>query len=227
VTSARKGTSSEAWHVERVALDVAEAHEAELTGEGARRLLRVHDITRPTLVLGSTQRATDVDDAAAVLADVDVVRRRSGGGAVLLTPGDVLWIDVVVPAGDPLWRDDVGVAFEWLGEVWVHALNAVGVGGAAVHRGALVRTEWSDRVCFAGLGPGEVTLYGAKTIGISQRRTRYASRFQCAALLRWDVAALAPLLRLDAHAVIALERLATGIPVGGEHLVDAIVARMP
>jgi lipoate-protein ligase A len=215
------------WRVERVDLDVGEAHDADLTGEGAARLVRVHDIGRPTLVLGSTQPASDVDEGAAAGAGIDVVRRRSGGGAVLLVPGDVVWVDVVVPAGDTLWRDDVGLAFGWLGEVWVRALAAIGAEAGAAHRGRLVRTQWSDRVCFAGLGPGEVTRYGAKVVGISQRRTRHAARFQCAALLRWDAAALAPLLRLDDTDVTALNPLAAGIAVPADQLVDAFVAALP
>jgi lipoate-protein ligase A len=224
VTSAGSLSS---WRVEQVDLDVGEAHGADLTGPGVSRLVRVHTVVRPTLVLGSAQPETHVDVEAATAAGVEVVRRRSGGGAVLLTPDEVTWIDVVVPAGDPLWRADVSVAFEWLGEVWVHALAAVGVVGAAVHRGALVRTHWSDRVCFAGLGPGEVTVYGAKVVGISQRRTRHAARFQCAVLSRWDVAVIAPLLRIDAADVAALAPLATGVPVEPARLVAAFLNALP
>jgi lipoate---protein ligase len=215
-----------AWRVEEVCLDVADAHAADLTGPDAERLVRVHVIERPALVLGSTQPDEHADRTAAARAGIDVVRRRSGGGAVLLVPGDVVWLDVVVPAGDTRWHDDVGVAFEWLGEAWVHALASVGVAGAATHRGALVRTQWSDRVCFAGLGPGEVTLWGAKAVGISQRRTRHAARFQCAVLLRWDVAAIAPLVGLDAVAVTALAPLATGIDAAPEDLITALVAQL-
>jgi lipoate-protein ligase A len=219
--------ADEGWRVEHVALDVSTAHEADLTGPGATRLVRVHEITRPALVLGSTQRESDVDETAAAAAGVDVVRRHSGGGAVLLAPGDVLWLDVVVPAGDALWHPDVAVAFEWLGEAWVHALAAEGVVGTAVHRGALVRTHWSDVVCFAGLGPGEVTRYGAKVVGISQRRTRHAARFQCAVLARWDVVGIATLLGLDRAAIIELAPLAAGVEAEPSRLVDAFVAALP
>jgi lipoate-protein ligase A len=189
--------------------------------------VRLHHVARPALVLGSTQPESHVDHAAVTAAGVDLVRRRSGGGAVLLVPGDVVWVDVVVPAADALWRDDVGTAFEWLGEVWVRTLASVGAGGASAHRGRLVRTQWSDRVCFAGLGPGEVTRHGAKVVGISQRRTRHAARFQCAALLRWDAAALAPLLRLDDADVAALAPLAAGITASAGDLVDAFLAALP
>ena len=64
------------------------------------------------------------------------------------------------------------------------------VADAVVHRGGLVATPWSRQVCFAGLGPGEVTVAGRKVVGVAQRRTRHGARFQVAALLRWDPAAL-------------------------------------
>jgi lipoate-protein ligase A len=57
-----------------------------------------------------------------------------------------------------------------------------------------VRTRWSSLVCFSGLGPGEVHADGRKVVGISQRRTRRWARFQCAAYLHWDPAALVSLL---------------------------------
>ena len=154
---------------------------------------------RPALALGSAQSAGDVDAAGAARAGVEVVRRRSGGGAVLLDPDDPVWIDLVVPATDRLWVDDVGRATWWVGEAWCRALGALGVdpGCLALHRGPHERTAWSGRVCFAALGAGEVTAGGRKVVGISQRRTRRGARFQCAALLRWAPDRLVDLLALD------------------------------
>ena len=41
--------------------------------------------------------------------------------------------------GDPLWRDDVGRAFDWLGDAWASALHLAGVTGVSARRqGALV-----------------------------------------------------------------------------------------
>jgi lipoate-protein ligase A len=179
------------WQVER-SRGSARAFHAREVPEPAAAGVWVHDVDRPALVLGSSQRDDVVDAAGAVAAGVEVVRRRSGGGAVLLVPGEVIWVDVVVPAGDPRWDDDVGRATWWLGEAWAEA-----VGGAAVHRGPMITTEWSRLACFAGLGPGEVTVAGRKAVGISQRRTRRAARFQCAVYLRWDPDALVRLLALD------------------------------
>ncbi len=167
-------------------------HARELP-ESATRAVWVHDVSAPAVVLGSAQRDDLVDRQAATAAGVEVVRRRSGGGAVLLVPGEVVWVDVLLPRGDPLWVDDVGRSTTWLGEAWAEALGE----GAEVHRGGMVHTPWSALVCFAGLGPGEVTRSGHKLVGISQRRTREAARFQCAVYSRWDPSALAAVLRLE------------------------------
>ena len=174
----------------------------------ARRAVRVLDASRPAVVLGSAQRDGIVDRSRAAAAGVDVVRRASGGGAVLVGPGSTLWVDLVLPAGDPLWSDDVGRAAWWVGEAWREALVAGAgrwwpptLGPPEVWPGPMVRTAWSDLVCFAGLGPGEVTAPGAdgrpvKVVGVSQRRTKRGALFQCAALLSWDPGALLDLLVL-------------------------------
>lgn len=190
--------------------------------------------TGPALVLGSAQPLEVADAEACERAGVEVVRRRSGGGAVLVVPGELLWLDVLVPAGDPRWDPDVGRAFHWLGDVWVDALDALGV-RAAPHHGGLVTTSWSRLVCFAGIGPGEVVLgagdgAGPKVVGISQRRTRAGARFQCAALLRWDPAALAALLRLDRlerdRMVTAVTPSATGLDLDPAELQRTFVRRL-
>ena len=54
--------------------------------------------------------------------------------------------------------------------------------------------------CFAGAGSGEVMVGERKVVGISQRRTRDAARFQCACVLHWNAEpAFAVLPGLDAH----------------------------
>ena len=113
-----------------------------------------------------------------------------------------------------------------MGEAWGAALGELGV-SAAVHRGPLVRSTWSADVCFAGLGPGEVTVGGRKVVGISQRRTRAAARFQCAALGRWDPAAIVPLLGLPPAAGGDLADVAAGVGVDLEHLLAALLRHLP
>jgi lipoate-protein ligase A len=172
----------DSWRVERVREAAGAFHARDLPDE---RGIWVVELTAPALVLGSTQ--ADVSAPG-----VDVVRRRSGGGAVWVDPANTLWVDVVVPRGDDLWDDDVGRAAHWLGAAWANA-----VGSGDVHRGPMQRTALSDLVCFAGLGPGELLRDGRKLVGISQRRTRGAARFQCVAYERWDAGALEAALGLE------------------------------
>ncbi len=189
-----------------------------------RREVWFLEATGPALVLGSAQPAATVRHD---IAGVEVVHRRSGGGAVLVAPGAVLWIDVILPAADPLWDDDVGRATHWLGGVWAAALAACGVAGAVVHRGAMVRTDWSPLVCFAGLGPGEVTVGGRKVVGISQRRTRAAARFQCVVLDRWEPEVMAALFEPAARPPSALGDVAAGPGLPLAELADEFVAHLP
>lgn len=213
--------------VERVRLDAATAH-ADMSYDDA--VVRVVEVRRSALVLGSAQADDVVDHAATAAAGVDVVRRRSGGGAVLLDPPDVAWVDVVVPAGHERARDDVAVAMHWVGAAWAGALVALGVDPARlhVHTGRLERTAWSGLVCFAGLGPGEVLLDGRKVVGVSQRRTRAGARLQSAALTRWRPDRLVSLLRVDPEArpglVAALDAAAAGTGLAPAALADAFVA---
>jgi len=222
------------WELLRLREPPATFHARELPSP-AQRAVWVCEPTSAALVLGSAQRDDVVDAAACERGGVTVVRRRSGGGAVLVVPGELLWVDVVLPAGDPLWDDDVGRAFLWLGEAWAAALADLGV-AASVHRGGLEVTRWSPLVCFGGVGPGEVlatsgTDAGAKLVGLSQRRTRDAARFQCAALARWDPAALLALLALSPDARTAAEAdligAAAGVGTDLEPLLDALLTHLP
>lgn len=163
----------------------------------ASREIWHHDITSPALVLGSTQDRSDVDIEACRRTGVEVVRRRSGGGAVLLEPGAVTWLDVIVPAATRGWSDDVNGPMVWLGNALAEAIHRVtGVDDLVVHDAAMRSTPWSRLVCFDGLGAGEVVLEGRKLVGISQRRTRDAARLQCCWYSEYDpqrlVALLAP-----------------------------------
>jgi lipoate---protein ligase len=203
-----------------------------------RRTIEVFEPSVPALVLGSTQSPDVVDTSACDEAGVEVVRRRSGGGAVLVDPATTLWVDAVLPAGDELWVDDVGHAGAWLGAVWAAALRTVGaVDDPVVHEGAICLSRWGRLVCFAGLGPGEVTVGrgGPKVVGVSQRRTRSGARFQCAVPFAWRPEAIVGLLRWPsaaerAEALVDLSRPEVVYaldPAWRSGVLDAFLAALP
>lgn len=216
------------WPVAVRAESAAEFH-ARPIPEPLERAAWICEPTGPALVLGSTQRHEVADAVACRRAGIEVVRRRSGGGAVLVE-ADGLWIDVLVPRGDPLWDDDVARAFLWLGRAWADALAELGV-AAQVHEGGLCTTQWSRLVCFGGLGTGEVVdAAGAKLVGIAQRRTRAGARFQCMALGSWQPARLLELLALPpeerTEATSALVDAAHAVPAPLDALRAAFLAQL-
>jgi lipoate-protein ligase A len=151
-------------------------------------------VASPTVVLGSTQSPQVIDAARAVAAGITVVRRRTGGGAVLLRPGDHVWVDVWLPKDDPLWEHDVAAAAGWVGRWWAAVLLARGVRDVTVHTGPIIQNRWSEQVCFAGTGPGEVLAGGRKVVGVAQWRSREGSLFRISAYRHWDPGALVDVL---------------------------------
>jgi lipoate-protein ligase A len=181
--------------------------------------------TSGALVLGSTQSEAGIDVARCSAAGLEICRRRSGGGAIVVRPGAQIWIDVFVPRRHRRFDDDVLASFGWLGAAWRDALAAAleepiasleVVGGRRT-----VSTKWSRTICFAGLGAGEVTLRGRKVVGISQRRDRSGAWFHSMAMLDFDPGELPGLLGLpesDQDEAAALSAT-SAVTVPGGHAV--------
>ena len=193
-------------------------------------------VTAPALVLGSAQPIDTIDLAVAAAQGIEVVRRRSGGGSVLMLPGEMCWLDVVVPRDDPRWSDDVGRAMWWLGDVWVRALAACGISGS-VHHAGLEGGDLARLVCFAGRGAGEViarevvaghseSTAAAKLVGISQRRTRDAARLQSSLHLVWRPQLVADLIADAAVTEEVLAPLVAAVDVSSDALLAALEASL-
>ena len=198
-------------------LDVAEL--AADVAEGGR-LVVMCEPTWPALVLGSGQSGADIDERAVSAANVDLVRRRSGGGAVWVHPDDSLWIDIWIPRGDPLWTDDLSASMLFAGDAFVAALPEIE--GSRVWREPYVAGPHGRTVCFAGTAPGEVVAPLGKVVGMSQRRDRLGARIQCIAYRRWNPAAWSGFF-VDA----AVREAADGLPVTSiDHEVDALRDRL-
>ena len=193
-------------NVRRIDGDVATLHHRPIAALAGVEVLA---ISRAAVVLGSTQAQDIVNVDRANDQGFDVVRRRSGGGIVILQPHDHVWIDVTVPRGHPLWHDDVERATWWVGEVWCDVLQQVDATPSwRVHRDKLAASALERSVCFAAVGPGEVlrsesgSEAGRKVVGISQRRTKDAARFQCTLFRAINIALHETLLAIAVPATL-------------------------
>jgi lipoate-protein ligase A len=137
----------------------------------------VVEVDTPTVVMGSAQRPDVLAESALQWGGFDCVQRRTGGGLVVLIPGEHVWVDVQIGREDPLWCEDVSRSFDWLAERWVAAFADHGIAGEA-HTGPSAHADLGRTVCFAGIGSGEVLVDGRKAVGMCQRRTRDAALFQ-------------------------------------------------
>ena len=218
VASAAAGS---AWRLEVLRGSAAELHAEPVEPV---RCVRVNEVTGTSLVLGSAQAPPDGD----LPEGVEMVRRRSGGGAVWLAEGTQVWLDVVIGREDPLWVDDVGRSAGWLGAAWAEVLGGRS-GGAEVWAGPMQHRELGALACFAGVGPGEVLVGGRKVVGISQRRTRSLARFQSVAYLRWSPAALIEVLGDPLELSGRLRGAAGPLSAGGDRwdVVERLLLALP
>lgn len=203
------------------------------------RLARVpavwwHSTARPTLILGTGQRPEELGSRISDNANTSIVRRHTGGTAVLAAPG-VLGLDIALPAGHLLAGSDVVEAYRWLGETWAAALRDFQVEAHVVSVAEArepARSELPQAVrmaCFGTLSPYEITAGGKKLVGLAQVRRRAGVLLQSGIHLRFDALGLARLLSDEDHAAVAsdLRERAVGldeVAAGQTNEVDVIHA---
>jgi lipoate-protein ligase A len=137
------------------------------------------------LVLGSSQHINtfNIDKIKSLsIQDLTVVKRRSGGGAVLAIPDSFFWFNLLIPAEDKLYEPNLTKSFDWLGQKLYLTLKKLKFGTVQdlesdlrVNKSKLTHNPAGKLWCFMDSNYGEIFVQDKKLVGISQRRTKYGS----------------------------------------------------
>jgi lipoate-protein ligase A len=133
---------------------------------GAPLTLRLYAWEPPTLSLGYAQPAADCDDAALARLGWGLVRRPTGGRAILHT--DELTYSVIASESHPLMRGSVLESYRRLSEGLLAGLRILGV-DAAADAGRAGRSA-GNPVCFEVPSQYEISCGGKKLVGSAQAR---------------------------------------------------------
>jgi lipoate-protein ligase A len=129
--------------------------------------LRLYGWVPPAVSLGQSQRISSVNEAACKAAGAGIVRRATGGLAILHT--DELTYSVALPITHPLAEGDVMTSYRRIADAIVEALKRLGVSDANADRVAK-EDKAKGPVCFEAPSDYEVVGGGKKLVGSAQWR---------------------------------------------------------
>jgi lipoate-protein ligase A len=132
---------------------------------GSPPVLRLYAWSPPTLSLGFGQRVADADRDRLVERNWGLVRRLTGGRAILHT--DELTYCIVLPASHPLAQGSVVESYRRISAAFAAAVGALG--GTTRADRASARGSGSA-VCFETPSHYELTVNGRKLVGSAQAR---------------------------------------------------------
>jgi lipoate-protein ligase A len=159
VEGARSGTENMA--IDRALLRCAE------TGELGSPLLRIYDWSPPAVSLGYHQDTSALDLAGLQAKGIDLVRRPTGGAAVLHAQE---WTyAVAAPRGIPGLGKGFAEIYRSLADAMVEALRGLGIDARSGGAGAP-----ESFVCFEAVQGHEISVQGRKLVGSAFRQTRGA-----------------------------------------------------
>jgi lipoate-protein ligase A len=131
--------------------------------------LRFYAWSPPCLSLGRSQRLAEADLAACRAAGVDIVRRPTGGRAILHT--DELTYSISLLQTDPRTKGSIVEGYRLLSEGLLAGLHRLGV-DARQAVGQKTAGDGSTAVCFETPSLYEITVAGRKLVGSAQWRVR-------------------------------------------------------
>jgi len=156
--------------------------------------LRLYAWEPACLSLGRMQAATDADREALQARGIDLVRRPTGGKAILHC--DELTYSVAAPEGEPRVAGPVLESYRRLCAGLVSGLERLGVTGVSADC-QVGDGPPGGPVCFQVPSDYEMTVGGKKLVGSAQMRVRGGVLQHGALPLNGDIARICPLLTAD------------------------------
>jgi lipoate-protein ligase A len=196
-----------------MAIDEATLH-AVAAGK-APPTLRLYAWEPPCLSLGRAQKASDVDLSALQTTGFDLVRRPTGGKAILHI--DELTYSVVAPETEPRVAGGVVESYRRLSTGLVRGLEKLGgIEIVADQRAENRRLE--GPVCFEVPSDYEITAERKKLVGSAQMRAQGAVLQHGALPLHGDIARICPLLAAHPDPTRVRARATTVEAAFGKHI---------
>ncbi|BCX02446.1 MAG: octanoyltransferase LipM [Candidatus Roseilinea sp.] len=129
--------------------------------------LRLYGWQPPALSLGQSQRIDAVDEARCRADGIGIVRRPTGGLAIL--HADELTYSISLPITHPIAEGDVMTSYRRIAAAIMHALRLLGVPDVGANRVAQ-EDKAKGPVCFEAPSDYEVVGGGRKLVGSAQWR---------------------------------------------------------
>jgi lipoyl(octanoyl) transferase len=133
--------------------------------------LRLYAWDPPCVTIGYAQTIEDIDDSSLIKLGWDLVRRPTGGRAILHT--DELTYSVVGLSNDPRLTGSVIESYHRLAQALLRSLDVMDIFAEASENAGILTTK-TNPVCFEVPSKYEITVDGKKLVGSAQARRRTA-----------------------------------------------------
>ena len=172
---------------------------AQAVGSGRQPpTLRLYGWKPYCLSLGYGQRARDADNEALRRRGWDLVRRPTGGKAIL--HGDELTYSLCLPLDHPLASGDIVASYRRISVGLLRALDCLGLRATANPNDESASSEYAGPVCFLQPSHYEILFDGRKLVGSAQLRRKAVMLQHGTIPLRGDVARICDLLSFESAA---------------------------
>jgi len=130
--------------------------------------LRLYGWTKPSISIGAFQRIRDINLHLSRQLDIPLVRRPTGGRAIL--HDEELTYSFSIKTSKGIFTDSLLKNYRIISSAFCYALKKLGI-HATMSEGRIKKNMLSDSpLCFQSTSYGEITVHGQKIIGSAQRR---------------------------------------------------------